>query len=149
LIEFITLSILTILAISILRPGKTPPLENPLTIERPGRYRMKLAPQLNLAQPFIEVIAERLQTLTTTPAENLVWWFEITDKNVASHGHQHYFLKINWRAGLWEFEAIAPTAKSIENDQSAVVVTKEDEICAVVFSVAKQLKITATAAAAI
>jgi hypothetical protein len=147
LIEFITLTILSILVISIMRPGKTPPLENSLTIERPGRYRMKLAPQLNLAQPFFEVIAERLLTLTTAPADNLVWWFEITDKNVAAHGHQYYFLKMNWRAGLWEFEAIAPTAKSIENDQSAAEVIKEDEICAVVFSVAKQLKIMATAVA--
>ena len=149
MIEFITLTILSILVISIMRPGKTPPLENPLTIERPGRYRMKLAPQLNLAQPFIEVIAERLQTLTTTPVENLVWWFEITDKNVVAHGHQHYFLKMNRRVNLWEFEAIAPAAKSIDNDQSATEVTKEDEICAVVFAVAKQLKITATVAAEI
>jgi len=91
LIEFITLTILSILVISIMRPGKTPPLENPLTIERPGRYQIKLAPQLNLAQPFIEVIAEHLLARTLTPPENSVWQFEITDKNVAAHGYQHYF----------------------------------------------------------
>ena len=144
MIEFITLTILSILVISIMRPGKTPPLENPLTIERPGRYRIKLAPHLNLAQPFIEAIADRLLALALMPSENLVWQFEITDKNVAAHGHQHYFLKVNRRAGLWEFEALAPTTESAENSQSVTGASKEDEICAVVFSVAKQLKITAT-----
>lgn len=145
MIEFITLTVLSILIISIMRPGKTPPLANPLTIERPGCYRMKLAPQLNLAQPFIELIADQVQTLQLTPVDNLVWWFEITDKNVAAHGYQHYFLKINRYAGIWEFEAITPTKKSIENNQSTAGTVKEDEICTAVLSVAKQLKITATA----
>ena len=60
MIEFTTIVTLAILFLIFFRPGKTPPLENPLVIERPGQYHMTLAPQLNLAQPFIEEVASRL-----------------------------------------------------------------------------------------
>lgn len=108
MIEFITLTILTFVVISILRPGKTPPLSNPLVIERPGQYHMTLAPQLNLAQPFIETIANQLVADHAAPSESSTLCFEVQDKEVAAHGHDRYLLAITRRNGMLYFQAIAP-----------------------------------------
>lgn len=52
MIETLTIITLSVLFLIFFRPGKTPPLDNPMVIERPGKYHVTLAPQLNLAQPF-------------------------------------------------------------------------------------------------
>lgn len=58
MIETFTIIILSVLFLAFFLPGKTPPLNNPLVIEHPGQYHMTLAPQLNLAQPFIEEVVK-------------------------------------------------------------------------------------------
>ncbi len=104
------LTIVTLVVLALLRPGKTPPLDNPLIIERPGQYHMTLAPQLNLAQPLIEDIARRLAP-TCDPAQNSrTLCFEIRDKDVTAHGHDHYQLAITQRNGMLYFQAIASQA---------------------------------------
>jgi len=62
MIETITIITLSVLFLIFFRPGKTPPLNNPLVIERPDHYHMTLPPQLNLAQPFIEAVAAQIGT---------------------------------------------------------------------------------------
>ena len=59
MIELIILVILIALIVLAIRSGKSAALENPLIIERAGQYHITLAPQLNLAQSFIEAIAPR------------------------------------------------------------------------------------------
>ena len=60
MIETLTLITLCVLFLIFFRPGKTPPLESQLVIERPGQYKITLVPQLNLAQRFIEALIVRL-----------------------------------------------------------------------------------------
>ncbi|MFA5825186.1 MAG: hypothetical protein WC825_04340 [Gallionellaceae bacterium] len=110
MIELTILTIVTLVVLSLLRPGKTPPLDNPLVIERPGQYHMTLAPQLNLAQPLIEDIAKRL-TPTVDPAQNsATLCFEMRDKEVTAHGQAFYQLAITQRNGMLYFQAIASPA---------------------------------------
>ncbi len=62
MIELIILVILITLVVLTIRSGKSVVLENPLIIERAGQYHITLAPQLNLALPFIEAIAKQIDT---------------------------------------------------------------------------------------
>ena len=147
MIEFITLTILSILAIAIFRPGKTPPLNNPLTIERPGLYRMSLAPQLNLAQPFIETLAKALLESSACATLESTVWFEVMDKDVAAHGQASYLLSIARNDGLLNFTAVLPenaptTTKNLSQNN-----TNESALIAIIETVAAQRKITATALA--
>jgi hypothetical protein len=64
MIETMTLITLSLLFLIYFRPGKTPLLDNPLVINRTGRYQATLAPQTNLAQPFIETIAEQFWSVS-------------------------------------------------------------------------------------
>ena len=110
MIETLTLITLSILLLIYFRPGKTPPLDNPLMIERPGHYQVKLAAQLNLAQPFIEAIAARIGKPLDKDQHSGTQCFEVRDKQVAAHGHKHYLLAITQRTGMLYFQAGAPRA---------------------------------------
>lgn len=110
MIELITLTILTLVVLSLIRPGKTPPLDNPLIIERPGHYHMTLAPQLNLAQPLIENIAQRLGKASDPGQESSTLCFEVHDKAVALKGSATYLLAVTQCHGLLYFQVIAAQA---------------------------------------
>ena len=106
MIETATLITLCMLYLIFFRPGKTPPLENPLVIERAGQYHLTPQPRLNLAQPFIEAIIVQLGTLS---AQNTAsQFFEVRDKQVIAHGYDFYLLAITRRNGLWFFQAVRP-----------------------------------------
>src|SRR3989339_1463972 len=106
MIETATLITLCMLYLIFFRPGKTPPLENPLVIERAGQYHLTLAPWLNLAQLFIEAIIAQLGTL---PEQNTAtMFFEVRDRQVIAHGYDFYLLAITRRNGLWFFQAVRP-----------------------------------------
>lgn len=96
MIETATLITLCMLYLIFFRPGKTPPLENPLVIERPGQYRLTLAPQLNLAQPFAEAIAIAVSELEIGGGRT----FKVCDKQVEAHGCDFYLLSIARRDGM-------------------------------------------------
>jgi len=108
MIETLTLITLCILYLVFFRPGKTPPLSNPLVINRPGKYHVTLAPHLNLAQPFVEAIAQQLIESTDRSGNSETQFFRVTDKHVTSHGHDTYLLAITQRDGLLLFQAAAP-----------------------------------------
>lgn len=110
MIELFTLTVLTLVVLSLLRPGKTPPLDNPLIIERAGQYHMTLAPQLNLAQPLIEDIARRLGASGELAPNSATLCFEVRDKEVRAHGKDFYLLAITRRNGMLYVQAIAPQA---------------------------------------
>lgn len=116
MIETITLITLSLLLVLYFRPGKIPPLNNPLVIERPGQYHVTLAPQLNLAQPFIEAIAKQIVTPVNTMQHSTTQCFEVHDVQVTAHGHKHYLLAVTLRSGMLHFQAIAPSPQEICHD---------------------------------
>jgi hypothetical protein len=126
MIETATLITLCMLYLIFFRPGKTPPLENPLVIERAGQYHLTLEPRLNLAQPLIEAIIVQLDTV---PAKNTATMcFEVRDKQVLAHGFDFYLLAITRRNGLWFFQAVRPASgepsgqfKTVREFSSAVL----------------------------
>jgi len=108
MIETLTIITLCILYLVFFRPGKTPPLSKSLVIDRPGKYHVTLAPHLNLAQPFVEAIAQRLMETSERSGDSSTHFFKITDKHVTSHGHDTYLLAITQRDGILIFQATAP-----------------------------------------
>jgi hypothetical protein len=108
MIETLTLITLCMLYLIFVRPGKTPPLNNPLVIERPGKYHVLLAPNLNLAQPLVEAIAQRLLESSNEALNSTTQFFEVQDSHVKAHGHAAYLLAITKRNGMLYFQATAP-----------------------------------------
>ena len=110
MIETLTLITLCILYLIFFRPGKTPPLSNPLVINRPGKYHVTLAPHLNLAQPYVEAIAQHMMASTKRTGDSDTQFFKVTDKHVTSHGHDTYLLAFTQRDGILIFQAVAPSS---------------------------------------
>lgn len=114
MIETLTIITISLLLLIYFRSGKMPPLNNPLVIERPGHYRATLAPQLNLAQPFIEAIATQIGQPQANDRYSRTQCFEVRDKQVTAHGHKHYLLAITQRNGMLYFQAAAPQSMTPE-----------------------------------
>lgn len=108
MIETATLITLCMLYLVFFRPGKTPPLDNPLVIERPGEYHLSLAPQLNLAQPFIEQVASRIRLSDESVENTDTQFFEVRDNQVTAHGFEFYLLAVTRRNGMMFFQAARP-----------------------------------------
>ena len=117
MIETITLITICMLYLIFFRPGKTPPLENPLVIERAGKYHMTLAPQLNLAQPFVEEIAKRV---VASAASSDPQYFAVYDKQVTAHGFEFYLLAVTRRNGMLYFQADKPASKDVADQLSTI-----------------------------
>lgn len=127
MIETATLITLCMLYLIFFRPGKTPPLENPLVIERAGRYHITLAPKLNLAQPFIEEIARQVGALNAASSATL--FFAVHDKQVTAHGKDFYLLAVTQRNGMLYFQADRPTSEDAAG-QSGVIGEFADKVLA-------------------
>lgn len=110
MIETLTVITLCVLYLVFFRPGKTPPLSQSLVIDRPGKYHVTLSPHLNLAQPFVEAIAQQLLNIAPRSGDSGTQFFSVTDKHVTSHGHETYLLAITQLDGILFFQAIAPAA---------------------------------------
>ncbi len=107
MIELIIFAGLITLIVLTIRSGKVV-LENPLIIERAGQYHITLAPQLNLALPFIEAIAKQLDTPREASQNSATQCFEVRDRLVTAHSHDLYLLAITLRNGMLYFQAITP-----------------------------------------
>ena len=103
MIETLTLITLATIWLIFFRPGKTPPLESRLTIERPGRYQIVLAPKLNLAQPFIEATAQRIGNPGDATQSSETLYFAVRDKQVTGNDKDVYLLAIFCRNGMLYF----------------------------------------------
>jgi hypothetical protein len=97
--------ILLILILVIIGKGKILPSQNRLSIVRAGHYKMDLAPGLNLAQPFIEAIAEKLPLRELPWQDNLTICFEVRDKHIATRKNPFYLLNVSLQNGLLSFDA--------------------------------------------
>lgn len=108
MIETLTLITLAVIALIIFRPGKTPPLENPLTINRVSQFHAVLAPKINLAQPLLEDISRRVPQEVRTGDNTPPLYFRVEDKEVKAHGQDYYLLAATLRDGVLYFQAAAP-----------------------------------------
>lgn len=107
MIETFTLVTLIFLYLVFFRPGKTPQLENSLVIDRPGKYKITLAPKLNLAQHFIESIAAEI-LLTKEVAHSSTQFFAVRDKQITTHACEGFLLVISCLDGVLSFQAEQP-----------------------------------------
>jgi hypothetical protein len=105
MIETLTLITLCVLYLVIFRSGKTPKSDKPHIIERTGLYRITFAPQLNLAQPFIEAVARLLLQDGLMIESGAEYVFVVHDTHGLPKGNEHYFLTITRHNGLLEFAA--------------------------------------------
>ena len=111
MIETLTLITLFVLFLMFYRPGKIQPLDYPLVIERPGQYHMTLAPQLNLAQPFINDIIKQIGTPSDATQHSAIQCFEVRDRQVTAHMHDYYLLAITLRNGILYLQATSPSGR--------------------------------------
>lgn len=108
MIETFTVVTLIFLYLFFFRPGKTPQLENSLVIERPGKYKITLAPKLNLVQPFIESIAARILLAEDVAHGSATQFFAVRDKQVTTHVCEGFLLVISYSEGMLRFQAEQP-----------------------------------------
>lgn len=108
MIELTILTILFTIVVIIIKPGRTPPLENPLVIERIGEFRATLAPRLNLAQPLLERISKNLSVQTRSLGNSNTLYFSILDGDVKAHGADHYLLGVTLHDGVLHFAVCSP-----------------------------------------
>ena len=108
MIETFTVVTLIFLYLIFFRPGKTPQLENSLVIERPGKYKITLAPKLNLAQSFIESIAAQILLAEDATRGSSTQFFAVRDKQVTTHACEGFLLVISYVNGMLYFQAEQP-----------------------------------------
>lgn len=108
MIELTLLTILLAIVIIVIKPGRTPPLENPLVIERSGQFRATLAPKLNLAQPLIESISKNMSAQARALGDTSTLYFSIQDGDVKAHGADHYLLAVTLHDGILHFAVCSP-----------------------------------------
>jgi len=111
MIELTLVTLALLFVIFVVKPGRTPPLNNPMIINRLGQYHITLAPQLNLAQPLIEDIAKRLGKPSELPQNSSSLYFEVKDAEVTAHGKDFYLLAITQRNGMLYFQATTSQAE--------------------------------------
>jgi regulator of protease activity HflC (stomatin/prohibitin superfamily) len=110
MIELTLVTLALLFVIFVVKPGRTPPLANPMVINRLGQYHITLAPQLNLAQPLIEDIAKQLGNPAELAANSSTLCFEVRDAEVKAHGQDFYLLAVTQRNGMLYFQAAASQA---------------------------------------
>ncbi len=116
MIETLTLITISIIALLIFRPGRTPPLENPLTINRVGQFHAVLAAKINLAQPLLESMSRRVTDEMRQSGNTAPLYYRVQDKEVKAHGQDYFLLAATLRDGVLYFQATAPDAKLSDLD---------------------------------
>ncbi len=97
--------VLIVVVLVVIGRGAMAPSEKPIFIERNGKFRMHLAPGLNLAQPFIEAIADKVGALTEAKPNGLAFRFKVQDANIATRKLPFYLLEVSMQDGFLCFEA--------------------------------------------
>lgn len=110
MIELTLVTLALLFIVFVVKPGRTPPLANPMVINRLGQYHITLAPQLNLAQPFIEDIAKRLGSPSELADNSSTLCFEVSDPEVTAHGNDFYLLAITQRNSMLYFQVTTSPA---------------------------------------
>jgi len=105
--SLLLLTIITLIVITI-RRARPVILENPVNIHRPGQYHITLAPQLNRAQTFLELIAKQFIQSHHPEGDLPTQYFEVRDPKVFSKGQDSYLLAVTLRGGELYFQAVNP-----------------------------------------
>jgi hypothetical protein len=126
MIETITIITLSLLFLAFVRPGKTPPLTSPLTINRIGQYHALLAPMINLAQPFLESISAQLNEHDRRGGNIRPLYFAVQDKAVKAHGADLYLLAASLLDGVLYFQATV--AKDNENHIDTIRAFSDEDL---------------------
>lgn len=111
MLETLTIITLSVLFLLLFRPGKTPPLDNPLEINRVGQFHAVLAPKLNLAQPLLETISAQFSQADRQAGSTPTLYYTVQDKEVRAHGQDYYLLAATLREGVLYFQATAPQSR--------------------------------------
>lgn len=119
MIELAVLTLLITVVVIIIKPGRTPPLENPLVIERGGQFRATLAPKLNLAQPLLESISKNLSVEARASGDSKIFFFSVLDGEVKAHGVDHYLFAVALHAGMLHFKVAAP--RKLDYDYNTIL----------------------------
>jgi hypothetical protein len=106
MIELTLLTGLTILVVLTLRRGKPVVLDNPLIIQRVGKYHFTLAPQLNQVQTLGEHIAKHLAAQPPLTGDSPTLYFSVLDPKTFKQ--QIYLLAATVRHGVLYLQAIHP-----------------------------------------
>ena len=122
MIELTLVTLALLFVVFVVKPGRTPPLANPMIIHRIGQYHITLAPQLNLAQPLIEDIAKGLGSPAELAPNSRSLSFEVRDPDVTAHGKVFYLLAITQRNGMLYFQA---TTSDSEDPQERIATLQE------------------------
>ncbi len=110
MIETITIVTVTLLLLAYFRPGKTEPLENPLTINKVGKFSALLAPKINLAQPLLDNMSGKLDAQQRNAGNSRTHYLTVQDKDVRAHGSDHYLLAMTLLDSMLYFQATAPVS---------------------------------------
>lgn len=108
--------IITIIVVLTLRNTKRAVLESPLILNRTGQYQAILAPKLNIAQTFIETIAQQIPSPRDEGQSSSTQCFEVRDPEAAAIDQELYLLAITMRHGLLYFQAIVPRPLTSDQD---------------------------------
>lgn len=106
--ETLLLITITTLVVLTVRRSKPAVLDNPVTMHRPGKYHITLAPQLNRAQALVEAVAKQLSGCLAAGAEGVPLYFYVHDEKIFSTGEKFYLLAVSAYAGMSYVQAIKP-----------------------------------------
>ncbi len=107
MIELTLLTIITTLVVLTLRRSKPIILEHPLVVHRIGKYHITLAPQLNLAQAFLEQIAKQFSELPPN-GDAATQFFTVQDQKVCTGADKFYLLAVSVRQNVLYLQGILP-----------------------------------------
>jgi len=110
MIELTLVTLALLFVVFVVKPGRTPPLANPMVIQRLGKYHITLAPQLNLAQPLLEDIAKLLGNPSELSPDSSTLCFKVHDEEVKAHGRDYYLLAITQRNNMLYFQVTTSQA---------------------------------------
>jgi hypothetical protein len=113
--SLLAITIITLIVLTI-RRARPVILDNPVVIQRPGQYHIKLAAQLNRAQNFIENIAKQFAELKLTQRNLASQYFEVHDPKVFAEGNKFYLLAVTLRDGVLYFQAVNPQQLKQDTD---------------------------------
>ncbi len=108
--------VLIVVVLVVIGRGMILPSEKPIIIERNGQFKMHLAPGLNLAQPFLEAIVDRVPRGEKPDGNGIMLRFRVQDKNISSRKLPFYLLEVSLRDGYLCFDASLPAQESHPSD---------------------------------
>jgi regulator of protease activity HflC (stomatin/prohibitin superfamily) len=110
------------------RSNKKAELDNFIVTFEPGKYKIRLAPGLDLIQAFVESIAERISPTEEMKNCQSVKFFAIRDQKNIESDNAVYFLVITFQNGMIEIQGVRPPVINKSNNIEWIMQLVEDTI---------------------